>query len=99
MRLGELEEKMIGSDRVLVVNTAGQTIYRGYIANLHNAGISLSREVKRLGIGVESYKKTEEMWDWKKTDALPEQVPVKSVSQYSTREIETIVFTRIMVEE
>lgn len=33
MQLGELIEKMTTSDRLVIINAAGQVIYRGYAAN------------------------------------------------------------------
>lgn len=38
MQLGELIEKMTTSDRLVIINAAGQVIYRGYAANLNVIG-------------------------------------------------------------
>lgn len=62
--LGEAIEKATPSDRIMIVNAAGQVIFRGYAANTESAGIRKTRRVKRYGIGMETYKATEKMWDW-----------------------------------
>ena len=57
--LGEAIEKATPSDRIMIVNAAGQVIFRGYAANTESAGIRKTRRVKRYGIGMETYKATE----------------------------------------
>ena len=39
MMLGEAIEKIVPSDRVVIINAAGQVIFRGYAANTGSAGI------------------------------------------------------------
>lgn len=88
MMLGEAIEKITPSDRVVIINAAGQAIFRGYAANAHNAGIRKTRRVKRYGIGMETYKATEKMWDWSRIDALSPQVPVEQFGEYKVGGIE-----------
>lgn len=57
MQLGELIEKMTTSDRLVIINAAGQVIYRGYAANFAHGTINPLRRVKRFG------------WIWKRTSA------------------------------
>lgn len=66
MILGEAIEKITPSDRIVIVNAAGHVIYRGFAANAKSAGIRQTRRVKKYGIGLETYRATENMWDWKK---------------------------------
>lgn len=63
MQLGELIEKMTTSDRLVIINAAGQVIYRGYAANFAHGTINPLRRVKRFGLDMETYKRTEKMWD------------------------------------
>lgn len=51
MQLGELIEKMTTSDRLVIINAAGQVIYRGYAANFAHGTINPLRRVKRFGLG------------------------------------------------
>lgn len=51
MQLGELIEKMTTSDRLVIINAAGQVIYRGYAANFAHGTINPLRRVKRFGAG------------------------------------------------
>lgn len=40
MQLGELIEKMTTSDRLVIINAAGQVIYRGYKESMADARIA-----------------------------------------------------------
>lgn len=51
MQLGELIEKMTTSDRLVIINAAGQVIYRGYAANFAHGTINPLRRVKTLWAG------------------------------------------------
>lgn len=93
--LGDLLAKSTPSDRIVIYNAAKQVIYRGYAANATNAGINSLRKVKRFGIGMETYKATEKMWDWAKTDSLPEQIPVEQFSEYKIEELNHILYIRV----
>lgn len=83
MQLGELIEKMTTSDRLVIINAAGQVIYRGYAANFAHGTINPLRRVKRFGLGMETYKRTEKMWDWANIRELPEQIPVEQLDRKS----------------
>ena len=98
MMLGEAIEKIVPSDRVLIINAAGQVIFRGFAANADNAGIRKTRRVKRYGIGMETYKAPEKMWDWSKADALPPQVPVEQFGEYKVEELKHILYIRIELD-
>lgn len=98
MMLSEAMEKATPSDRFVIVNAAGQVIFRGYATNVHNAGIRKTRRVKRYGIGMETYKATEKMWDWSKIDALPPQVPVEQFGEYKVEELKHILYIRIELD-
>ena len=98
MMLGEAIEKATPSDRIVIVNAAGQVIFRGYAANMESAGIRKTRRVKRYGIGMETYKATEKMWDWTKIDALPPQVPVEQFGEYKVGGLMHILYIRIELD-
>ena len=98
MMLGEAIELITPSDRIKIINAAGQVIFRGYAANTESAGIRKSRRVKRYGIGMETYKATEKMWDWTKIDGLPPQVLVEQFGEYKVGELKHILFIRIELD-
>lgn len=98
MILGEAIEKITPSDRIMIINAAGQVIYRGFAANVNSAGIRKTRRVKRYGIGFETYKATENMWDWTKIEALPPQVPVEQFGEYKVDQLKHILYIRIELE-
>ena len=99
MRVGELVYTITSSDRILVLNAANQVIYRGYAANFGKSNVNKLRIVKRIGIGIETYKNTETMWDWSESRNLPEQVPIESVSEYETANLTHIIYTKILLED
>lgn len=76
IRLGDILDKLTPSDRVVIYNAAGQVVYRGYAANAVHGALNPQRRIKKMGLGMETYRATEQMWDWAKTDSLPEQVPI-----------------------
>lgn len=96
--LGEAIEKIVPSNRLMIINAAGQVVFRGYAANAGSAGIRKTRRVKRYGIGMETYKATEKMWDWSKIDALPPQVPVEQFGEYKVEELKHILYIRIELD-
>ena len=77
--LGDILDKLTPSDRVVIYNAAGQVVYRGYAANAVHGALNPQRRIKKMGLGMETYRATEQMWDWAKTDSLPEQVPVEQL--------------------
>lgn len=77
IRLGDIMDKLTPSDRVVIYNAARQVVYRGYAANAVHGTLNPQRRIKKMGLGMETYRATEQMWDWEKTDSLPEQVPVE----------------------
>lgn len=93
--LGDVLDSITPSDRVLVLNAAKQVVYRGYAANAAYSNVSRQRKVKRFGIAMETYRATDKMWDWEKTDKLPEQVPVEQFSEYKVEQLQHILYIRI----
>ena len=95
LHLGDVLDSITPSDRVLVVNAAKQVVYRGYAANAAYSNLSRQRKVKKFGIGMETYRATDKLWDWEKTDKLPEQVPVEQFSEYKVEQLQHILYIRI----
>ena len=95
LHLGDVLDSITPSDRVPVVNAAKQVVYRGYAANAAHSNLSRQRKVKKFGIGMETYRGTDKLWDWEKTDKLPEQVPVEQFSEYKVEQLQHILYIRI----
>ena len=95
LHLGDVLDSITPSDRVLVVNAAKQVVYRGYAANAAHSNLSRQRKVKRFGIGMETYRKTDVMWDWSRTEPLAEQIPVEQFTQFEVGQLEHILYIRI----
>lgn len=84
IRLGDIMDKLTPGDRVVIYNAARQVVYRGYAANAVHGTLNPQRRIKKMGLGMETYRATEQMWDWEKTDSLPEQVPVEQCTGCGT---------------
>lgn len=96
--LGEVIESCTGSERIVVLNAANQTVYRGYAANfMESSNVSPMRKIKRIGIGMETYRKTDTMWDWEHSKELPEQVPIESIPEYDIGDLRQFVFMKIQL--
>ena len=91
LHLGDVLDSITPSDRVLVVNAAKQVVYRGYAANAAHSNLSRQRKVKKFGIGMETYRATDKLWDWEKTD----QVQVEQFSEYKVEQLQHILYIRI----
>lgn len=94
IRLGDILDKLTPSDRLVIYNAARQVVYRGFAANAMHSGLNEQRRIKKMGLGMETYRATEQMWDWEKTDSLPEQVPVEQFTQYRN-DLEEDLLTQI----
>lgn len=68
IRLGDILDKLTPSDRLVIYNAARQVVYRGYAANAVHGTVNSQRRIKKMGLGMETYRATEQMWDWEKTD-------------------------------
>lgn len=98
LSLGQVMNAIIPSDRVVVINAAGQVIYRGFAANFEHTAISDERPVKSFGLGMETYRKTERLYDWQNIRELPQTIPVEQMEEYSTKDLSHIIYTRIILE-
>lgn len=95
--LEDVMAKITESERIVIENAAQQVIYRGYAANFGYADIRKGRRVARVGIGMETYRATDKMWDWDKSDRLPEQVPFESIPEFKVGELSHILYLQIQL--
>ena len=99
IRLGDILDKLTPSDRLVIYNAARQVVYRGYAANAVHGTVNPQRRIKKMGLGMETYRATEQMWDWEKTDRLPEQIPVEQFSKYRVEDLQHILYIRIELKK
>ena len=85
IRLGDILDKLTPSDRVVIYNAAGQVVYRGYAANAVHGALNPQRRIKKMGLGMETYRATEQMWDWAKTDSAGDVYHVERKIQSNRR--------------
>ena len=58
IRLGDIMDKLTPSDRVVIYNAARQVVYRGYAANAVHGTLNPQRRIKKMGLGMETYRAT-----------------------------------------
>lgn len=92
-------EKLKRSDRLMIVNADGEVVYRGYTANFCYSKVNPAEPIKLFGIGVETYGKGKEPYNWKRIESLPEQIPKESFYKYQLGELETIIYTKVLLEK
>lgn len=61
IRLGDIMDKLTPSDRVVIYNAARQVVYRGYAANAVYGTLNPQRRIKKMGLGMETYRATEQI--------------------------------------
>lgn len=82
IRLGDIMDKLTPSDRVVIYNAARQVVYRGYAANAVHGTLNPQRRIKKMGLGMETYRATE-------------QIPVEQFGKYRVEDLQHILYIRI----
>lgn len=99
MTLNDFVKTAINSDRLLVQDSSGKELYRGFIGCLQYRNIDGEREVKQHGILTEIYT-TRSMKKgvavWKKLD---ERVPEENTKLYKYFDLQMMVFIKIILED
>lgn len=98
MTLNEFMETAINSDRLLVQDSSGNELYRGFIGCLQYQGIDGERNVEQHGISTEVYTKINMKKGLSKWTELGERVPEGNTSLYRYSDLEMLVFTKVILE-
>lgn len=98
MTLNDFIKTAVNSDRLLVQDSSGKELYRGFIGCLQYRGIDGEREVKQHGISTEVYatramKKGVAVWK-----ELGGGVPEENTSLYKYSDLQMLVFIKIVLE-
>ena len=93
--LGTLMERFRGSERVVVENAARHVLFRGYAGNFETSNIDKTRRVEQVSTAVETYRKTDNLWDWSNINNLPEEIPMECISEFEIGDLKQIIYTRI----
>lgn len=96
--LGQLTERMIPSDRLIIEDETGKEIYKGYVGCMQHADIETSRYVKRFGLTTNIFRK-----EVKRRGASVEKIPgkevsVESISEFGFADLVMQIFTRVILE-
>lgn len=98
MTLNDFIKTAINSDRLLILDSNGNELYRGFIGCLQYRDIDGEREVKQHGISAEIYttktmKKGVAVWK-----EQGERVPEENTGLYKYSDLQMLVFIKIVLE-
>lgn len=98
MTLNDFIKTAINSDRLLILDSNGNELYRGFIGCLQYRDIDGEREVKQHGISAEIYttktmKKGIAVWK-----EQGERVPEENTGLYKYSDLQMLVFIKIVLE-
>ena len=97
--LGQLTERMIPSDRLIIEDEAGNVFYKGYVGCMQRMKADESRRVKRFGLATYIFRK-EIRRTGVRTDIVPcEEIKMESISEYRFSDLVVQIFTRVILEE
>lgn len=97
MTLNDFMETAINSDRLLILDSNGNELYRGFMGCLQYQDIDGERKVKQHGLSTEVYT-TKNMQKgvtvWKEQG---ERVTEENTSLYKYSDLQMMVFTKIVL--
>lgn len=98
MTLNDFTKTATKSDRLLIQDSNGNELYRGFIGCLQYQDIDGEKKVKQHGISVEVYttktaKKGVAVWK-----EQGERVPEENTSLYKYSDLQMMVFIKIVLE-
>lgn len=98
MTLNDFIKTATNSDRLLIQDSSGKELYRGFVGCLQYRDIDGEREVKQHGISTEVYttktmKKGVAVWK-----EQGERVPEENTGLYKYSDLQMLVFIKIVLE-
>jgi hypothetical protein len=98
MTLNDFMKTAVNSDRLLVQDSSGKELYRGFIGCLQYRDVDVEREVKQCSISTEVYttrimKRGVAVWK-----EQGERVPEENTSLYNYSDVQMLVFIKIVLE-
>lgn len=98
MKLREFLEAHTPSDRLLIIDSAGNEIYRGFVGCIQYGNINGNREIRQFGLGTDIFKKGKKgRFDF--ITPLGEEVKVENVSNFSFSDLSMRIYTRVVLED
>ncbi len=99
MTLNDFMETAVNSDRLLIQDSNGNELYRGFMGCLQYQDIDGERKVKQHGLSTEVYttKNVQKgVAVWKEQGG---RVPEENTSLYKYSDLQMMVFTKIILED
>ena len=98
LKLGQVIDHMSKSARLVILAPGGYVRFRGYVGNFKDRWVSREEEVDIIKQQMETYRKEDGLWDWKRIEALPPQVPFKDIPEYGPGELEHVIYTEVRLK-
>lgn len=97
--LGQLIERMIPSDRLIIEDETGKEIYKGYVGCMQHTDIETSRYVKRFGLATNIFRKEVKRRGANIETLLKEEVSVESISEFGFADLVMQIYTKVILED
>lgn len=97
--LGQLIERMIPSDRLIVEDEAGKEIYKGYVGCVQHIELETKRYVKKFGLATNIFRKEIKRMGARIETAPGEEVSVENISEFGFADLVMQIFTRVILEQ
>ena len=98
VKLREFLEAHTPSDRLLIIDSAGNEIYRGFVGCIQYGNINGNMEIRQFGLGTDIFKKGKKgRFDF--ITPLGEEVKVENVSSFSFSDLSMWIYTRVVLED
>lgn len=98
MTLNDFIKTAINSDSLLILDSNGNELYRGFIGCLQYQDIDGEREVKQHSISTEVYTKLNKQMGLLKWTETEERVEKENTSLYKYSDLQMMVFIKIVLE-
>lgn len=98
MTLNDFIKTAVNSDRLLIQDSSGKELYRGFVGCLQYRDIDGEREVKQHGLSTEVYTKLNKQRGLLKWTETGERVEKESTGLYRFSDLQMMVFIKIVLE-
>ena len=94
--LGQVIQRMINSERLLIVDESGKELYRGFVGNFGYSALDAAALVKKIQLETNTFRRGNP------SDKIPQKekqvVPVENLTAYSFSDLEFVIYQRITLE-
>lgn len=104
--LGQLLDVLISSDRIKIFDGESEkdpVLFTGFVGcfDYTRTEIDRNRRIVKAGLGMDTFRVDDRTGKWNSfagAEKLHEEIPVESISNFKSSELEHIIYTRIFLE-